>query len=87
MDEAVASRSYRFEQSPTPRILMTVSTRPYAQTAQPARALLVDRNPDTRRIYAEYLTRSSRAIRSSFVGHAPQRFIVQADLMEFGTRK
>jgi CheY-like chemotaxis protein len=41
---------------------MAVSTVPYVQSVQPARALLVDRNPDTRRMYAQYLTLSSWVI-------------------------
>ena len=41
---------------------MTASTLLYAQTSQPARALLVDRDPDTRRMYAEYLTYASWVI-------------------------
>jgi CheY-like chemotaxis protein len=38
---------------------MTASSLPVEQIAQPARALLVDRDRETRRLYAEYLTRSS----------------------------
>ena len=44
---------------------MIASTLPDGQTTQPARALLVDRDRETRRLYAEYLMRSSWLIEES----------------------
>jgi DNA-binding response OmpR family regulator len=41
---------------------MTVSTLPFASTAPPVRALLVDRDPATRRMYAEYFAYASWVI-------------------------